>query len=109
MLDFKIKKFLGSIFTPDFSISNSLNIANVAVEIAGDRLDGPPSILPIPQDAPAEIPRIQLFSSDKNMNITISLQRTNLNVQLPLLSKSEIDINDCLTSVSYTHLRAHET
>jgi len=95
MPTFRVVKFLGSLFTPDFNISNSLKIANTAVEVLGDRLNGPPSILPIPQDAPSEVPRITLSSSDKKLNISISLQRTNLFSDVPAgIDTGEIDINE---------------
>jgi hypothetical protein len=95
MPDFRIVRFLGSAFTPDFNISNSLKIANTAVEILGDKLDGPPSIMPIPQDAPSEIPRIMLSSSDKKLNVNISLSRTNLFSEMPPpIDSEEIDINE---------------
>lgn len=95
MHDFKTVKFLGSIFTPDFNISNYLKIANTAVEILGDKLDGPPNIMRIPQSAPSEIPRIMLSSSDKKVNVNISLSRTNLFSEvMPRIDSEGIDINE---------------
>lgn len=77
MLDFRLTKFMGVIFTPELNISNSLKIANDAFELLGDWLDGSSTVLPIPQNAPAEIPRVQLESRDKKWNLSISLVRTN--------------------------------
>ena len=95
MLDFETFKFLGTMFTPDFNISNSLKIANTVVEILGDKLDGPPNIMRIPQDAPPEIPRIMLSSSDKKLNVNISLSRTNLFSEVtPRIDSEGIDINE---------------
>ena len=95
MPDFKIVKFLGAIFTPDFNISNSLKIANIAVEILGDKLDGPPNILNIPQNAPPEIPRIMLSSFDKKLNLNVSLSRTNLFSEvMPRIDSEGIDLNE---------------
>ncbi len=92
MLEFTVVKVLAAIFTPDFNMSNSLNIANTAFNLLGDRLDGEHSILPIPQDAPADIPRITLRSSDKLLSLTIAPSRTNLVFNIPL--DSVLDIID---------------
>jgi len=78
MLEFRTVKFQTVSFTPDLNITNSLKIANTVGSILGDLLDGETSILPIPQDAPADIPRIILSSSDKRWKLNISLQRTDL-------------------------------
>ena len=78
MPDFRIIKFQSSIFTPDFIITNSLNIANIAIKTKNDIFNGKSSILPVPQDAPAEIPRIILSSSDSRWSLNISAIRTNL-------------------------------
>jgi len=91
----RVRKFLGGIFTPDFNISNSLKVANTAMEMLGERLDGTPSILPIPQDAPGDIPRILLSSSDKKVGLSVSLQRTNLSCEIPFgFDTGEVDINE---------------
>jgi hypothetical protein len=86
MPKFTVVKVLVAIFTPDFNISNSLKIANVAFNLMGDRLDGEPTILPIPQDAPADIPRVTLQSSDKLLSLSIAPSRTNLMFSIPLES-----------------------
>lgn len=89
MLDFRIVKFMGVIFTPGFNISNSLKLANDALELLGERLDGSSSVLPVPQDAPAEIPRVQLVSKDKKWTLTISLVRTDL-IHSPNIEGAEV-------------------
>jgi len=78
MLDFRISKLLSTVFTPELNITNSLKFANSAIDIIGTRLDGDQSILPIPEEAPLDIPRIQLYSSDKSLELNISPKRTNL-------------------------------
>jgi hypothetical protein len=95
MPDFQIKKFLGSIFTPDFSMTNALKVASEAYEIIGDSFDGEPTILPVPQDAPVDIPRIILRTSDNIYHINISLLRTNFLAQLsPVPDSGLIDIDN---------------
>ena len=83
MLEFGVVKVLGAVFTPEFNITNALKIANVVFGIAGERLDGEPTMMPIPQDAPAEIPRIILTSSDKLLSVSISPVRTNFEFKVP--------------------------
>lgn len=75
---FRVIKYQGAIFTPDLSISNSLAILKVITDLLGEKLQGDPMILPIPQDAPAEIPRMQFTSQDKKWILTMSLARTDL-------------------------------
>ncbi|MEE8429942.1 MAG: hypothetical protein V3S16_01710 [Candidatus Desulfatibia sp.] len=84
MLEFTVVKVLAAIFTPDFNITNSLKIANVAFNLLEGRLDGEPTILPIPQDAPADIPRITLQSSDKLLSLSVAPSRTNLEFSVPI-------------------------
>lgn len=98
---FQINKFLGSIFTPDFNITNTLKIASEAYEIIKDNFDCQPSILPVPQDAPADIPRIILSTSDNQFQINISLLRTNFLVQKPLLPEFDsINLNEISSTAS---------
>lgn len=78
MPEFRVIKFQGSIFTPDLVISNSLKFMNTVGELQGEVLQGNPTALPIPQDAPAEIPRFQFVSQDGKWILTISLVRTDL-------------------------------
>lgn len=92
MLEFTIVKVLGAMFTPDFNMANSLKIANFANKLLGDRLDGEPTLLPIPQDAPADIPRITLKSSDNLLSLSIAPLRTSLEFKIPL--KSIVDMID---------------
>lgn len=78
MTEFRVIKFQGSIFTPDLVISNYLKFMNTVGELQGEVLQGNPTALPIPQDAPAEIPRFQFVSRDGKWMLTISLVRTDL-------------------------------
>jgi hypothetical protein len=95
MLNFRTIRFLSSIFTPELNISSSINFVNIAIELLGDKLEENPIILPIPQDAPANIPRIQLTSADKKWNLSISLERTDLIYFDPSLSgETFLDIKD---------------
>ncbi len=78
MLDFKTIKFLAAIFTPELAISNSLKIANTVVDLIGNKVGQEPTILPIDQNVPPEIPRILFNSSESQWSLNISLARTDL-------------------------------
>lgn len=75
---FKMLKIMGSIFTPDFSFSDSLALLNLFQKLSEKRFDGELFSTPIPQDAPAEIPRMILNSRDKAWKLEVSLERTNI-------------------------------
>lgn len=75
-MDFRPIKFMASAFTPGIGFGNILKFAGKLEEIADIELEGDPNILPIPQNAPPEIPRIQLFSKDGTWSVRVSLQRT---------------------------------
>ncbi len=102
MLDFRVYKFLAAVFTPELSISNPLKIANNVVDLLGEYVGIEPSILPIPKDAPSEIPRIIFSSPDKKWSLNISKERTNLYYNISPTSsekKEEITIGE-FTSVA---------
>jgi hypothetical protein len=75
---FDTVKLMGSIFTPDFSFSDTLGLVNLFQELSGKRFDGELISAPIPREAPAEIPRIILNSRDKTWKLELSLERTNI-------------------------------
>ena len=94
MANLRTVKFQGTIFTPELNIANPLKIANIVAELIPDISDGTPTILPIPQDAPSDVPRIIFNSSDKKLSVNISLQRTNLFYEIPPMdADNEIDID----------------
>jgi hypothetical protein len=100
MLDFRIYKFLASIVTPELNISSSLKIANLVADLLGKYVGEAPSILPIPQDAPPEIPRIIFSSPDKKWKLNISLERTNLFYDTPPTSTDEVISIDEFSSIA---------
>jgi len=65
-------------FTPDLNITNSIPFMNTSIDLLGNILNGNPTILPVPQDAPAYMPRFQISSSDGKWALSISLIRTDL-------------------------------
>ena len=64
----EIASIQSTIFTPGFSFNSSLVLRRL-LEIESDLFDGAPTVLPIPEDAPREIPRITLQSSNRSFKI----------------------------------------
>jgi len=77
-MDFIFGKLQASIFTPDFSIGNRPKLLKLFQEISDNKFDGDIFSGPIPQEAPAEIPRISLKSNDGFWQLQVSLRRTDL-------------------------------
>ena len=95
MLDFTIYKFLAACFTPEFTISSSLKIANLVVGLLGKYVGDEPTILPIPKDAPLELPRIVFSSPDKKWSLNISPNRTDFFFYVsPTATKNEVDADE---------------
>jgi hypothetical protein len=95
MLDLTTYKFLAAVFTPEFTISSSLKIANCVVDLLGKYVGEEPTILPIPKEAPSELPRIVFSSSDKKWSLNISPERTSLFFNIsPTSTKEEINADE---------------
>lgn len=65
-------------FSPEIHLANKLKLAYALNEQLSNLLDSDPVILPIPDDAPPEIPVIQMFSSDQRYTLMISKNRIDL-------------------------------
>lgn len=65
-----------TVFTPSFIFSTS-EILKKLIELAPDMLDGDPTVLPLPEDAPHEIPRITLESKEKTYKLEVAPARIN--------------------------------
>jgi hypothetical protein len=63
------------IYSPGIVITNKLKVANAINDNLSNLFDSDPIILPLPEDAPPEIPRIQMFSKDKKYVLSIALNR----------------------------------
>jgi hypothetical protein len=59
----------------------------------GDTLDGDPIVLPIPADAPPEVPRLVLANKAQSIRVEISLRRTDVR-WLRQASGHEMPLND---------------
>lgn len=67
-------------FRPTISIDKKVKLALLEkiTEKCGELLNGEPTLLPIPLDAPLEIPRLQLNSKDNSFFWGISMLRSDL-------------------------------
>jgi hypothetical protein len=86
-METKIKKIQTAIFTKNFNISNDLDRANLLTEInksVKHVFNGVPTQLPIPNDAPPEIPRFILKSIDENFSCNIALSRIDILYNVPV-------------------------
>jgi len=75
--EFKIATIQATIFTPGIKFVQSKIMGSV-LQRWSDRFDAPPVSMPLPSDAPAEIPRIILTSSDKRYKFEMAFARANL-------------------------------
>ena len=73
----EIGSIQASLFITNFNFSTS-KILKTVLDHCSDQFDGAPTVLPLPNDAPMEIPRIVLERKDKSMKLDISPQRLNL-------------------------------
>ena len=75
--NFKIGSLQVSIFTPEVLFSKT-KVLEKMMSRFGDHLDGDTVAIPIPEDAPKEIPRSTLCSRDGKLKLDIAESRVNL-------------------------------
>ena len=73
----QIRSIQASLFITNFTFSTS-RILKTVLDHCSDQFDGDPTVLPLPDDAPKEIPRIILEKKDKSMKLEIAPLRLNL-------------------------------
>ena len=74
----QIAYFLGSI-----DLSDRLKVAELIKKELGDILDGTPTILPIPDDAPLEIPRVIFPSKNNEFVCNVAVNRFDFIQKVP--------------------------
>ena len=74
---FNIESIQCSIFTPGFSFRQTAFLTYL-LKHWGDKFDGNPLSIPLPDNAPPEIPGIFLTSKDNSLKMDVSRQRTNV-------------------------------
>lgn len=65
-----------TLFTPSYVFSTSEVLKRV-IQIEQDMFDGGPIVLPLPDDAPHEIPRITLENQDKTLKLEVAPARVD--------------------------------
>lgn len=75
--EFDILSSQFSIFTHASLFSPNKILGNLMSKFS-DTFDGDTTVLPIPSDAPREIPRLTLLSSDNKIKLEIAVSRVNL-------------------------------
>ena len=63
------------LFSPGVVVVNKLKTASALNDVLSGVLDGDPAIIPLPDDAPPEIPRIILKSKDEQYNLKTANSR----------------------------------
>lgn len=89
-----IKKIQTAIFTRNFQIQNEYDKSNILLELkekVGDIFNGQPIWVPVPNDAPQEIPRIVLNSLDNVYSCNIALNRSDVFLNLANPVEKETD------------------
>jgi hypothetical protein len=74
--DFRINSLQGVIYCATTQIVSAAGLGKILSKV-GARFDGAPGIFPFPNDAPAEIPRMILKSTDDQWGIDVALSRIN--------------------------------
>lgn len=74
---FNIASIQCSIFTPGFSFHPTAFLMYL-LEHWGDKFDGKPLSIPLPDDVPPEIPSIVLTNKDSSLKMDVSRYRTNV-------------------------------
>lgn len=77
-LKFGTKTFQLVLFLTALDLKDKLKLAQELRAIEAVDLNGEPTLLPIPDDAPVEIPRIILRSEDKSYQMNVSFNRVDL-------------------------------
>ncbi len=72
-----IESIQASLFIANFTFS-TWKILKTVLDHCSSQFDGDPTVLPIPDGAPIEIPRIILVKTDKSMKLEVAPTRLNL-------------------------------
>jgi len=78
MIKLFIRSLQSAIFIPILDLTNKIGFANQLIQDTGGLFDGDPIVLPIPNDAPPEIPRIILKNKSESYSLNISQNRIDL-------------------------------
>jgi hypothetical protein len=91
-MNYQILNIQIALFSPGIDLSDKLTFAQQVKQKTGVLFDGETVVLPIPEDAPAEIPRIVLQSKSNQTSLNISPNKIDFFIKP--------GINDSFTSAS---------
>ena len=74
-MNIKVEQEQLVLFSPGVTLVDKLKMANAINDSLSGLFDGDPVILPLPEDAPSEFPRIQLRSKDERYSLSIAKGR----------------------------------
>ena len=94
IIDFEITSIQATVFTPSLSFAASRLLASVLGKW-GEVFDSPPISMPLPPEAPSEIPRIILQSLNMHKKLELAPKRANF-FWLRQTETDTIVLEDCL-------------
>lgn len=92
-MDFLVRSFQAAIFGT-IDIRDPLEVGHHVRSATGDLLSGEPLVLPLPSDAPLEIPRIVLKSKDERYSCNVSGARIDFFYRDKDPSRKWVDLRD---------------
>lgn len=104
--NFQLQQLQAVLFTPGIDLSKPLNIAQGLISATGNLFDGQPIMLPIPPDAPPEIPRIIVKNARGTYTCNVSKNRIDFifsakDTPLTLKDGSDKFLNHLLTLADF--------
>ncbi len=90
MESFKVQKIQLALFPKNFNLVDKVKVANDLKVKTESLFDGESTILPLPIDAPLEIPRIILQSKDNSFSCNIAIPRIDFFQQVNEKQKFEV-------------------
>ena len=78
MIKLFVKNLQTAVFIPNLDLSNKIVFVSQLNQELANFFDGDPIILPIPYDAPLDVPRIILKNKDESYTLNISQNRVDL-------------------------------
>jgi len=103
---FQLQQLQTALFTPGVNLTKPLDIAQGLISATEPLFDGQPIILPIPPDAPPEIPRIIVKNSNGSYACNVSQNRvdfifTEKGIFRPIRGESDQFLNYLLSIVDF--------
>lgn len=92
-LSMEIVALQSAFFVTNVNLSDKLDVANKIKRGLTNILDGDPTVLPVPNDAPLEIPRIILTSKNKTFTCNIAPERIDFVINKSKVTETQLSVN----------------